>query len=687
MYIHTGLPLAVLLVVFSPAAGDAVPLDRLDADRLCVQSFGPLTNGQSEVGVSAPVGIGGALSVNGTVAFPQGIAYLAPAPGLTMGPFTNVGWTAEGTPCPEWWRTHGVINEDAAPNDFAAVTQGQVKWLVHAAALSLAEIDYVVYSWDGMEHAPAIAALVGSFSPSNNALPVTLGQLKAAVRPFWNLVGLWDMVGGPPTWFYDGDDVIWWREWMDDISGDSALVNVGQAKTVFSFDLPTWGVSIDDTDGDGVRDGHEMFLYGTDNQRWDSDGDGISDGEEIARGLSPLKCDTDDDGLGDAEELAAETDPLNPDTDNDGLPDGWEVQYGLNPKDSGGMFGASGDPDLDDLTNEEEYARGTDPMRNDTDNNGLPDGWEVQYGLNPKDPDGMSGASGDPDLDGLTNEEEYALGTNPMMFDTDYDGLFDGEEVGFGTNPLLADSDSDGISDADELYLYNTDPCLADTDADGLGDAEELAVETDPLNPDTDSDGLSDGDEIELGTNPLSADSDSDGISDGEEILLHGTDPRLADTDGDGLGDAEELAVGTDPLNPDTDSDGLSDGDEVGAGTNPFLADSDFDGVGDGDEVHLYGTAPLLTDTDGDGILDGEELTHVPPLSPVSADSDGDGYPDGEETLSGSNPLLPDDGAGTSVRYYYDEDDRLTTVCAGTMQATSVTVLSPSGNPTRETSR
>jgi hypothetical protein len=49
-------------------------------------------------------------------------------------------------------------------------------------------------------------------------------------------------------------------------------------------------------------------------------------------------------------------------------------------------------------------------------------------------------SSGDTDGDGLTDEEEIALGTNPFMADTDGDGYDDGEEVDAGTDPLSESS-------------------------------------------------------------------------------------------------------------------------------------------------------------------------------------------------------------------------------------------------------
>ncbi len=72
----------------------------------------------------------------------------------------------------------------------------------------------------------------------------------------------------------------------------------------------------------------------------------------------------------------------------------------------------------------------------DSDCDGLPDEWELRYGLNPYDP---SDALLDGDGDGLTNLQEYALGTDPTKWDTDGDGVSDGQEVADGTNPLVAD--------------------------------------------------------------------------------------------------------------------------------------------------------------------------------------------------------------------------------------------------------
>jgi hypothetical protein len=49
----------------------------------------------------------------------------------------------------------------------------------------------------------------------------------------------------------------------------------------------------------------------------------------------------------------------------------------------------------------------------DSDNDGMPDAWEIQHGLNPHDP---ADAVADNDHDGYTNLEEYLNGTDPNQF-------------------------------------------------------------------------------------------------------------------------------------------------------------------------------------------------------------------------------------------------------------------------------
>ena len=77
-------------------------------------------------------------------------------------------------------------------------------------------------------------------------------------------------------------------------------------------------------------------------------------------------------------------------------------------------------------------------------------------------------AEGDPvdtDEDGLTDEEEHDLGTDPGNPDSDADGLTDGDEVHvYETDPNNHDSDWDGLGDGEEVHDYGTEPLLWDSD-------------------------------------------------------------------------------------------------------------------------------------------------------------------------------------------------------------------------------
>jgi subtilisin family serine protease len=92
------------------------------------------------------------------------------------------------------------------------------------------------------------------------------------------------------------------------------------------------------------------------------------------------------------------------DIDADGLPADWEVEnFG------GILTGPSDDTDGDGLTELQEFQLGTDPNASDSDGDGMPDGWENQSGLNPL----VDDAGLDPDGDGYTNGAEYLAGTGP----------------------------------------------------------------------------------------------------------------------------------------------------------------------------------------------------------------------------------------------------------------------------------
>jgi len=82
------------------------------------------------------------------------------------------------------------------------------------------------------------------------------------------------------------------------------------------------------------------------------------------------------------------------------------------------------------------YAGPANPLFADAGSDGLPDDWLIAHGLDPN----LSQRYEDWDLDGLSNLDEYRLGTNPTHPDSDGDGVDDGLEQLLGLNPLLADA-------------------------------------------------------------------------------------------------------------------------------------------------------------------------------------------------------------------------------------------------------
>jgi|GEM_PF-2667717 len=66
--------------------------------------------------------------------------------------------------------------------------------------------------------------------------------------------------------------------------------------------------------------------------------------------------------------------------------------------------------------------------------------------------------------------------------DSDNDGLSDDDEVSLGSDPNNPDTDGDGLKDGDEVKRYKTDPLNPDTDFGGIDDGFEVGRDTDPLN-------------------------------------------------------------------------------------------------------------------------------------------------------------------------------------------------------------
>jgi hypothetical protein len=139
--------------------------------------------------------------------------------------------------------------------------------------------------------------------------------------------------------------------------------------------LPRNGLSLVDTDGDGLTD-EEEYLAGTSPFIPDTDGDGFSDLIEVRQtnaGLDPLfsgdadcrmatdRLDDDGDGLRNCEERYFGTNSRLIDSDADGFPDDVEIRMGTNPSAADTLA----DADFDGALNGTELLAHTDPLHND----------------------------------------------------------------------------------------------------------------------------------------------------------------------------------------------------------------------------------------------------------------------------------------------------------------------------------
>ncbi len=203
-------------------------------------------------------------------------------------------------------------------------------------------------------------------------------------------------------------------------------------------------------------------------------------------------------------EFLLDTIGISPDTDGDGMRDWWEILHGLNHLvDDAGL-----DPDEDGRTNLEEYNANTNPHVNDwrgpsrvasltfttdtggynggyaddSDGDGMPDWWEIKYGLLP----GVDDASGNPDGDALTNVEEYNAGADPTAFDFLIIDDAEGNLFVLDTGGQWIDSDGDGIPNWwERLYTGHITNMVADgdSDEDGFTNLDEFIAKCNPDDP------------------------------------------------------------------------------------------------------------------------------------------------------------------------------------------------------------
>ena len=121
------------------------------------------------------------------------------------------------------------------------------------------------------------------------------------------------------------------------------------------------------------------------------------------------------------------------------------------------------DADGDMISTFEEMYFGTDPLKADTDGDGIDDYFEIVNGRDPVDPKDKDDFNSyhDIDIDGLTDFDEIRIyKTDPLNDDTDDDGLSDGFEIVNKFDPLNTDTDGDGVPDGEEkfeqTYVFDT---------------------------------------------------------------------------------------------------------------------------------------------------------------------------------------------------------------------------------------
>jgi len=214
-----------------------------------------------------------------------------------------------------------------------------------------------------------------------------------------------------------------------------------------------------DADGDELNNISEI-QHGTAMFNSDSDSDGLSDGKEInIHGTNPLDSDCDKDNIPDGTEINYGTNPLNSDSDNDGLNDYAEINtYHTNP--------LNADYDNDDLKDGDEVRLGTDLFNPDTDNDGYQDGSDSHPTIH-------EWKLIDSDSDGWNDYKEYyEEHTDRFNSDTDGDGLKDSSDPHPTEHEWkFQDSDNDGWSDYKEYYETHTNRFNSDTDGDGAPDS------------------------------------------------------------------------------------------------------------------------------------------------------------------------------------------------------------------------
>ena len=396
------------------------------------------------------------------------------------------------------------------------------------------------------------------------------------------------------------------------------------------------------------------------------------------------------------------------DADGDTLADDWE-QIIIDASLTDDMEEIDGvepadDFDQDLLANGYEFRVDTDPTMVDSDQDSLPDGWEVNFSriaipilppplvwwkLNRNDGGFIINEQGS-DFEGIISGAPTF--ENGLFIDTIDDvtkvAVFD-QAIGLSSNSSVAIANSDDldlingwnafsislwakVNPLDSGVLFRRDNDLGETiismRMNNLG--EYIMAVTDNGNLEeviTIGETYDDGqwhhllvslsstspvvfyiDGQRIGAIALTTPFDLDGLL--PPLVLGNQEPK-----NDGItGLVDDFRIFNTSLNllhakmlyqpiSDDDQDGLNDLNEYRFGSDPNNPDTDDDDLSDGDEVAVYTTDPAAADSDSDQIPDGWEVLHEldPLANDAGLDPDGDGITNLQEFLNGTDPAPP----------------------------------------------
>ncbi|NOY68032.1 MAG: DUF11 domain-containing protein [Deltaproteobacteria bacterium] len=349
------------------------------------------------------------------------------------------------------------------------------------------------------------------------------------------------------------------------------------------------------------------------------------------------------------------------DSDSDGLPDGWEMQYAGDPRE----MTPSGDEDADGHDNLDEYINGWNPSRS-----GLPTLTDVNYTLASEsfawdgvDMAEMSGSGDEASFSYTLPWPVYFYGVSYEQVTVDSNGntwfAHDGSEHDIdlpdeGYGPVISAWNTDLSSDfEDEFRIQHKN------------NPERVVIEWDTETYDEeDSGNLNNFEVVIFRDGTLRIDYrlfECEGCDDSGSGISSDDDENYLDISFN-YGPVYDLHRRSFLFSlPDTDNDGMADGWEsvngLVVGEDDSLLDPDEDGLNNLDE-YLNHALPGNADTDGDGLGDGEEVHTLSTLA-YDPDTDDDGLSDGADVTLGTDPNRTDtdgDGVIDSAESVFNSD-------------------------------